>query len=141
MPQLSQWGSLSLTARRGQPLVRSIRFPAGVDLTGHTVRSRVREYPDAAGVLIDMPHRAYPFADTVPASSSVMVDKTGPSPVSLILLWIPQPTIDGLQPFATNGTEPGAPLRKSWSCIVTPPGDLPGAWFVGDFFIFPGDPA
>lgn len=140
MPHPSEWARLPLYARRGQPLIRSIAFPPGLDLTGCTVRSRVRDYPDGP-VRIDMPFRAYPFQDTAAASSSVTVDTSGAQPVSLILLWIPQATIDGLDPFPANGAEPRAPLRKSWSCVVTPPGEQPAAWFADDFFIVPGDPA
>lgn len=140
MPHPSDWGRLPLYARRGQPFVKSIAFPPGLDLTGYIVRSRVRDYPDGP-VRIDMPWRAYPFADTVAASSSLTVDTTGDQPVSLILLWIPQTTVDGLDPFATSGAEPRAALRKSWSCIVTPPGEQPSAWFADDFFLVPGDPA
>jgi hypothetical protein len=124
-------------ARRGQPFARTI-LVQGVDLTNATARSQVRAYPDATTVLFDLVAGSYPIATNATARTAITVDKSGSIPMSTIYLWIPQSAIDALEPFATNGTEPGQMLAKAWDCLVTPANDLPATWFAGDFFLVPG---
>lgn len=132
--------TLQLIARRGQPLALSVCFPPGVDLAGHEARMRVRSYPDGPTIHFDLPHTSYPIDDDDGPSASVWVTTIGPLPLSLLVFWIPQASIDAFRPFASNGLQPGEPLRLWWSVMVTPPGGQPGCWFEGPFLIAPGDP-
>ncbi|WEK42993.1 MAG: hypothetical protein P0Y64_16870 [Candidatus Sphingomonas colombiensis] len=128
---MTPW-TVDLVADRWTPFADSFQFPAGVDLTGATLRAQVRGYRDAPGApLVDLSNAALGMQGL---SVTTTVDNETSIATSTVGMAINEVAIESL--VKTNPT--GGDLCLVWDLHISLAGFDKRRWIAGAFTIRAG---